>query len=65
MDNRLIRCPGTSDCCDNCEVKMSIDGQLFGACGYVLTADDKLRLMHYAAEASEQIAQAEEARDNA
>lgn len=44
-DNRDIRCPGISEYCDECTVDTAQDGTMTGACGYVLTAEDKFRVL--------------------
>lgn len=44
-DTRLIRCKGVSEKCFRCEVTVNENGQFVGSCGYVLTADDKRRIL--------------------
>lgn len=45
-NTKLVHCPGNCD--KGCEPVMNDKYELVGACGYVITAEDKQRLFDYA-----------------
>lgn len=46
-DKRLVHCPGNCDFEKGCEPVMNEKYELVGACGYVLTAEDKRRILEH------------------
>ena len=47
-DTRLVHCPGNCDFEKGCEPVMNEKYELVGACGYVITSEDKQRLLNSA-----------------
>ena len=49
-NTKLVHCPGNCDFEKGCEPVMNDKYELVGACGYVITAEDKQRIFDAARE---------------